>query len=383
MKAKSEKKFPSRPRIADIAVKAGVSYTTASYILSGRHKKDIQMKAETIEKVENTAKELGYRPNHAARSLASLHSRIMYIIVHDLRGYPAQVIDSALAVLKQQGYQAQIFSVHYDSESEKKAIQTALETNAECVALCTTNRSHSALKELQKYNIPYCYFESYPSAAKYSVGTDEYFLTETLVNYLTEKRDCRTFHYIDNPDTRARSTGERYLHFCNVLEKRGLHHRRSFFPEGFPHNPDTYYTDLEKVVEEILETPETDAIVSFTYTYALALEQGLRLAKESREAKKRFNECDSSIVTGSKIPILSCFASPYNVPFYTLSNNIVTVIQDWKGMGEKLADLMIRLAEQDNTLKKREEILIPGTLLIPPARQIQDQIMEVLPLEIR
>src|SRR5690349_23222946 len=59
---------PRRVTLMDVADRAGVSPTTASYILNGQ---SFQMRiAEaTQRKVRSVAEELGYRPNRQARSL--------------------------------------------------------------------------------------------------------------------------------------------------------------------------------------------------------------------------------------------------------------------------------------------------------------------------
>ncbi len=58
---------PSRPTLADVAARAGVSLKTASRALNGEY----GVAAATAERVERAARELGFRPNLLARSLAS------------------------------------------------------------------------------------------------------------------------------------------------------------------------------------------------------------------------------------------------------------------------------------------------------------------------
>ncbi len=56
-----------RPTLAHVAAKAGVSLKTASRALNGEY----GVAAATAHRVEEAARELGFRPNHLARSLAS------------------------------------------------------------------------------------------------------------------------------------------------------------------------------------------------------------------------------------------------------------------------------------------------------------------------
>lgn len=55
-------------KLAEVAARAGVSVTTASYILNGRSA-EMRIATETQERVREAVAALGYRPNRTARSL--------------------------------------------------------------------------------------------------------------------------------------------------------------------------------------------------------------------------------------------------------------------------------------------------------------------------
>ena len=69
--------------IKDIAVEAGVSITTVSFILNGKAKEKAISEVVT-KKVEKIIKESGYKPNQLARSLRTGHSNIIGLIVEDI-----------------------------------------------------------------------------------------------------------------------------------------------------------------------------------------------------------------------------------------------------------------------------------------------------------
>lgn len=58
---------PSRPTLADVAARAGVSLKTASRALNGEY----GVAAGTAERVQDAVGQLGFRPNYLARALAS------------------------------------------------------------------------------------------------------------------------------------------------------------------------------------------------------------------------------------------------------------------------------------------------------------------------
>lgn len=68
-----------RVTLSDVAVRAGVSRTTASYTLNG-HSARMRIAPETEERVRRAVDDLGYRPNHTARSLRTSTTRTIGLI---------------------------------------------------------------------------------------------------------------------------------------------------------------------------------------------------------------------------------------------------------------------------------------------------------------
>jgi DNA-binding LacI/PurR family transcriptional regulator len=64
-------------KIADVARHAGVSPSTVSYVLSGKR----SISEETRRRVQNSIRELGYRPHAGARALASSRSKVLALVM--------------------------------------------------------------------------------------------------------------------------------------------------------------------------------------------------------------------------------------------------------------------------------------------------------------
>lgn len=90
-----------RATLDDVALCAGVSYQTVSRVVN-----DHPSVAEaTRERVLHAIKELDYRPNRAARSLATRRSNTIGIVGFDTRYYgPSQMLVNIESVLKREGY---------------------------------------------------------------------------------------------------------------------------------------------------------------------------------------------------------------------------------------------------------------------------------------
>ena len=80
-----------RPTSADVAARAGVSRTTVSFVVNRRA--GSQIPAETWQRVETAARELGYHPHGAARQLAAGRSLTLGLV---LRQSADQVVADAL-----------------------------------------------------------------------------------------------------------------------------------------------------------------------------------------------------------------------------------------------------------------------------------------------
>lgn len=63
-------------RMKDIAVKAGVSQSTVSFVLNDRHTA-LRISEQTRQRVLDAAEELGYRPNHVARAIRTGKTRML------------------------------------------------------------------------------------------------------------------------------------------------------------------------------------------------------------------------------------------------------------------------------------------------------------------
>src|SRR5256885_1295902 len=71
--------------LRDVAVAAGVSVATVSKVVSGRHV-DARIPPVTVERVRSFVQQLGYVPNHAARSLRARRTGQVGLVLNTLYG---------------------------------------------------------------------------------------------------------------------------------------------------------------------------------------------------------------------------------------------------------------------------------------------------------
>lgn len=87
---------PRRVTLKDVAAHAGVSQTTASYILNGLSEQ-MRIAPETEQRVQEAIDELAYRPNMNARSLRTQRTRTIGLITDFVAGgaYSSQMLAGA------------------------------------------------------------------------------------------------------------------------------------------------------------------------------------------------------------------------------------------------------------------------------------------------
>ena len=91
---------PRRPTIIDVAARAGVSKSLVSLAMRG----DPRVAESSRLRIEEAARELGYRTNWAARSLSTLRSGTVGVLVADLHNpWFVEIVDPLRTVLHDAG----------------------------------------------------------------------------------------------------------------------------------------------------------------------------------------------------------------------------------------------------------------------------------------
>ena len=126
-----------RPRLADVAERAGVSLKTASRALNGEY----GVAPETAQRVQAAADALGFRPNRLAQSLAGgRHSALVGLVIPDIADpFVAEVAGSVEAVIAAHGLQLITASHANDAETQQRLVAALLEHR---VAALKIGRAH-------------------------------------------------------------------------------------------------------------------------------------------------------------------------------------------------------------------------------------------------
>jgi LacI family transcriptional regulator len=118
---------PPRVTLLDVARRAGVSRTTASFVMSGRT--DMRISAQAQERVRHAARELDYRPNLMARSLRTRLTRTIGLVSDTIatEAFAGDLIRGSLATALRHEHLLFIGETEGDPTVEKRLVEDMLD----------------------------------------------------------------------------------------------------------------------------------------------------------------------------------------------------------------------------------------------------------------
>lgn len=202
--------------IFDVAKKSGLSVVTVSRVLNGAE----SVREKNRQKVLDAIKELDYRPNAAARSLASGKTGIIGLIVTTLQdSFFDAVVKELNEVLALQGYFLAIsISTGIGSNDNHYLIQ---EDRVDGLILLSPMEEDNYIVELKRRGIPYVLIDNQkPENDTYSITIDNFKGGYAAANHLLELGHTSIAHVCGHD--MFRSTRERRSGFEQALQERGL-----------------------------------------------------------------------------------------------------------------------------------------------------------------
>lgn len=164
----------SRVTLAEVARRAGVSRTTASFVLAGRT--DMRISADAQDRVLAAAEELGYRPNLTARGLRAGVTGTIGLISDTIATtpYAGQVIRGALDAALKHDRLLLVAETGGDAGVERRLVEEMLDRQVDAVlygAMYTQEREPPAILRDRPVVLLNCLAESFDAP---SVIPDEF-----------------------------------------------------------------------------------------------------------------------------------------------------------------------------------------------------------------
>lgn len=149
-----KKEAPSQKNVTiqDVANAAGVSKSTVSQFINKRFK---YMSDDTKKKIEQTILELNYRPNDFARNLKTKKTKMIGIIVANIKHvFSTDIISAVEKKLSAQGLQAIICNSDDNPEKEKQFIELLTARQIDGLIIFPTNADVTLYEKILVDQIP-------------------------------------------------------------------------------------------------------------------------------------------------------------------------------------------------------------------------------------
>jgi LacI family transcriptional regulator, kdg operon repressor len=143
--------------IDDVAKAAGTSKSTVSQFLNKRYE---YMSQNTREKIERIIEEMNFQPNHFARNLKTRKTKMVGIIVANIRHvFSTEIIGVIERTLQEQGIQVIICNADDDPEKEMGYIQLLAGRNVDSLIVFPTGSNYSEYSRLINDKIPVVFID--------------------------------------------------------------------------------------------------------------------------------------------------------------------------------------------------------------------------------
>ena len=322
-----------RLTIVELARLAGVSSTTASFVLNGRADQH-RISQETREKVLRVAKEHQFRPSHLARALRSNRSGTLGLIIPDLTNSGFSATARELEKLcRANGYQLLIASSDDDPEQEKAMVTSLVERKVDGLVTASGMTDDSFYRDIAS-QCPVVQMDRYTTgSALPHVVTNGEQATASLVEAMAAQ--CSELAYIGgllklSPSHHRLAGFREGLKRAGVQEQEQLICHRDFQPESG-------YVLMAQLKEKLGRLPEGVFCASFSL-----LQGVLRYLKEH-------DALDADIRLGSfdDHELLDCM--PVAVD---------SIIQDCQGLAAHSFELLSRLIDGKDV--EERQVILPA-----------------------
>lgn len=317
--------------IKDVALRAGCSIATVSRVLAGKG----YISEDARKKVEAAVKELGYRPNRVARSLRARKSRVIGLVLSDIRNpFFSEISRAVETVAVRHGYTVLMCNTDEDPKREVQFLKLMEEEKVAGILLSPTRANAKTLDP--SVLPPLVLFDRKVAGADLdSVVIDNEEAALKLTRHLLGGSYRKVAGIFGAKSFTASARIKGFQAAFEGAEKRmaGVYQAPAFEEEG------------ARVMAEILKKePDVDAVVCSSALLATGAYRALRQSGSPIVAERGF----------------VCFDDPSWAGF--VDPPVTVIRQPATAMGEAAADLLMKRIE--DPARPVSEIVLKGELVV-------------------
>lgn len=329
-------------RMKDLAKDLGVSVMTVSKALRNH----VDISVATQERVAKRARQLGYQPNWAARSLASGRTYMVGLVIPDLmHSYFVEVAKGVTKVLEPRGYHIVISNSETNAKAEVGQIKALLARNVDGLLIASVQEDGRWLfRTLRTHKTPCVMIDRMVRGLKADyVGVDSCKIGVLATEHLIEQ-GCRRIAHLHGGTVPA--ANQRLRGYRRALAKHGIKWRPQYVVDG-GYQDITGYMGMQRLLRC---KPLPDGVYCFNDPAAAgaikaAFDAGLRVPN------------DVAIVGAGNVH----YSEFLRVPLSSVDSNSFT-------MGETAAAQLVRRMEA-HAPARPQRILVPLRLMARESSQ--------------
>jgi LacI family transcriptional regulator len=183
----------------DIAEHLGLSQTTVSHVLTGKHEK-FRISPATVERVWKLAEKLGYRANAMARAFRERRSYALSLAVEDLSNpFWAGVAIGAEREAERHGYALVVSDLGGSAERQRRSLQLLHECRVDGLIVSPVSGGDRDLMVAQKQGLPFVQVDrAVPGLDVACVRTDHVAGSVLALRHLLRRKQ-RDIVYVGGP----------------------------------------------------------------------------------------------------------------------------------------------------------------------------------------
>jgi LacI family transcriptional regulator len=266
---------PQRATLLQVAQRAGVSRSTASFVLAGRHL-DMRISEDARQRVLRAAQELDYRPNLMARSLRTKVTKTIALVSDTLASdpYAGRAIHGSLAAAVAHGHLLFIGETEGDPVIEEQLISDFLDRQVDAFLYASMFTRYVRLPKLLR-DRPVVLLNCLTRAARpaqHAIIPDEVAAGWNAARTLLEAGHRHGIHLVGNPSELVFAGRERLAGIREGLSASGTRLAGTVECDWWP---DSAYESVSRALAEGLRPK---ALICLNDRIALGAYQALRAA---------------------------------------------------------------------------------------------------------
>lgn len=209
----------TNPSILDVAKAAGVSAATVSHVINSTK----QVSEKTRETVLKAIKDLGYKPNMAARTFKTGKTKLIAFVVPDIaNSFFATLIEEIETVLASKGFKLMILNTKETKSREIDNINAVACGMVDGFLIASTMEDYKELEGVLPEDIPAVFIDRrLPHCSRDTITVNCYEAVERGIEYLIG-RGHKKIGYITGL-SRISTTTERLNAYENAMKAHGLY----------------------------------------------------------------------------------------------------------------------------------------------------------------